>query len=67
MWQMLGPMRHIFMSARGIHSLDLQCLGPYLGEGDREVVEDGVEAGVDTRWRLERGPEQDAGGRRHRS
>ena len=63
---MLGLIRHTFMSARGIHFLGLQRLGLYPGEGDREVVEDGVEVGVDARWRLERGPEQDAGGHGHR-
>ena len=57
MWLMLGLIQHTFMSARGTYSLNLQCLVPYLGEGDREGAETRVEVGVDARWRLERDPE----------
>ena len=66
MLSMLGLIHLTFMSVRGIHSLDLQSLVPYPGEGDKEVAEVGVEAGMDARWRLERNLEQGRGERGHR-
>ena len=54
------------MSIKGIYSPSLQSLVYYLGEGDKEVVEAGAEAGAGDKWWSGRDLEQGGGGHEHR-